>query len=61
MLWILDGYEGIVQDVPVYYDNSDGLYIRTDNFQLKSDEDFVIIYGVAQSYLEKRKRSKMIL
>ncbi|MDP4146914.1 MAG: hypothetical protein Q8936_20980 [Bacillota bacterium] len=45
-LWILDGYEGILQDVAVYYDNRDGLYIRTDNFQLKTDEDFVIIYGV---------------
>jgi hypothetical protein len=45
-LWILDGYEGILQDVPVYYDNRDGLYIRTDNFQLKTDEDFVILYGV---------------
>jgi hypothetical protein len=45
-LWILDGYEGILQDVPVYYDNRDGLYIRTDNFQLKSDEDFVILYGI---------------
>ncbi|WP_066631033.1 hypothetical protein [Clostridium magnum] len=45
-LWILDGYEGILQDVPVYYDNRDGLYIRTDNFQLETDEDFVILYGV---------------
>jgi hypothetical protein len=45
-LWILDGYEGILQDVPVYYDNRDGLYIRTDNFQLESDEDFVVLYGV---------------
>jgi hypothetical protein len=45
-LWILDGYEGILQDVPVYYDNRDGLYIKTDNFQLKTDEDFVILYGV---------------
>jgi hypothetical protein len=45
-LWILDGYEGILQDVNVYYDNRDGLYIRTDNFQLETDEDFVILYGV---------------
>lgn len=45
-LWILDGYEGILQDVNVYYDNRDGLYIRTDKFQLETDEDFVIIYGV---------------
>lgn len=34
------------QDVPVYYDNRDGLYIRADNFKLKTDEDFVILYGV---------------
>jgi len=45
-LWILDGYEGILQDTIVYYDNRDGLYIRTEDFQLTSDEDFVIIYGV---------------
>lgn len=45
-LWILDGYESILQDVPVYYDNRDGLYIRTDNFKLKTDDDFVILYGV---------------
>ncbi|MCB2324041.1 hypothetical protein LGL55_25040 [Clostridium tagluense] len=45
-LWILDGYEGILQDFPVYYDNRDGLYIRPDNFKLKTDEDFVILYGV---------------
>ena len=45
-LWILDGYEGILQDFPAYYDNRDGLYIRTDNFKLMTDEDFVILYGV---------------
>lgn len=44
--WILDGYEGILQDVNVYGDNTDALYLKTDNFQLTTDDDFVIVYGI---------------
>lgn len=44
--WILDGYEAILHDVAVYGDNRDAAYMRTDTFQLKSDDDFLIIYGV---------------
>lgn len=44
--WILEGYEGIFQDVPVYFDNRDAVYLKTDNFKLETDDDFVIIYGV---------------
>lgn len=45
-LWILDGYEGILQDVNVLIDNRDAVYLRTGNFELASDDDFVIIYGI---------------
>ncbi|MCX8128470.1 MAG: hypothetical protein N3I35_00010 [Clostridia bacterium] len=45
-IWILEGYQGILQDVNVYGDNSDALYLKTDNFQLTTDDDFVIIYGI---------------
>ncbi|HEX3078192.1 MAG TPA: hypothetical protein VHQ24_15135 [Lachnospiraceae bacterium] len=45
-IWVLEGYQGILQDVNVYGDNSDALYLKTDNFQLTTDDDFVIIYGI---------------
>jgi hypothetical protein len=45
-IWVIDGYEGILQDVNVYGDNTDALYLKTDNFQLTTDDDFVIIYGI---------------
>jgi len=45
-LWIPDGYQGILQDVPLFIDDRDALYLQTDNFQLATDDDFVIIYGV---------------
>lgn len=44
--WILEGFEGIFQDVPVYYDNRDAVYLKTDDFKLETDDDFVIVYGV---------------
>lgn len=44
--WSMEGYQGIMQDVNCLGDNSDALYLKTDNFQLKTDDDFVIIYGV---------------
>lgn len=45
-IWVIDGYEGILQDVNVYGDNTDALYLKTDNFRLTTDDDFVIIYGI---------------
>lgn len=45
-LWVFDGYEGILQDVPVFADDRDAIYLKTNNFQLATDDDFVIIYGV---------------
>lgn len=52
-LWIIEGFEGIFQDVSVYADNRDAAYLRTDNFQLKTDDDFVIVYGV--NHLQTQK------
>lgn len=44
--WVLEGFQGIMQDVNCLGDNNDALYLKTDNFQLKTDDDFVIIYGL---------------
>lgn len=45
-LAILDGYEGIYQDVNVWVDNRDAIYLKTEDFQFNTDDDFVIIYGI---------------
>jgi hypothetical protein len=45
-LWILDNYAGILQDVNVLIDNRDAVYLRTESFELASDDDFVILYGI---------------
>lgn len=45
-LAILDAYEGILQDVNVWIDDRDAVYLKTEDFKLESDDDFVIIYGV---------------
>ncbi|MFV8829764.1 hypothetical protein [Alkalihalobacterium sp. APHAB7] len=45
-LAIPDAYEGILQDVNVWLDNRDTIYVKTETFQLATDDDFVIIYGV---------------
>ncbi len=45
-LWEPNSYEGILQDVDVLGEGRDATYLKTDNFQLRSDDDFVIIYGV---------------
>jgi disulfide oxidoreductase YuzD len=45
-LAILDNYEGILQDVNVWIDNRDTVYVKTENFKLATDDDFLIVYGV---------------
>lgn len=45
-LAILDNYEGILQDVNVWVDNRDTVYVKTENFKLATDDDFLIVYGV---------------
>ncbi|MFW6035447.1 MAG: hypothetical protein ACOCRZ_04260 [Halothermotrichaceae bacterium] len=45
-LWVLNSYEGILQDVDVLGDGRDATYLKTNNFQLATDDDFVILYGV---------------
>lgn len=45
-LAILDNYEGILQDVNVWIDNRDTIYVKTESFKLATDDDFVIVYGV---------------
>jgi len=43
---IPDNYNAILRDFNVYGDNRDAVYFKTEDFQLKSDDDFVIIYGI---------------
>jgi hypothetical protein len=44
--WEIDGYESILQDRNALIDDKDTLYYRTESFQLATDDDFVILYGV---------------
>jgi len=43
---IPDNYNAILRDINVYGDNRDAVYFKTEDFQLTSDDDFVIVYGV---------------
>jgi hypothetical protein len=45
-LAIPDNYEGILQDVNVWIDNRDTVYVKTESFKLVTDDDFLIVYGV---------------
>ncbi|GAA3316828.1 hypothetical protein GCM10020331_014000 [Ectobacillus funiculus] len=42
----MEGFEAILNDVNVWADNRDAIYIESDHFQFKSDDDFIILYGV---------------
>ncbi|MGD9569103.1 MAG: hypothetical protein AB7V48_12480 [Sedimentibacter sp.] len=43
---IPDNYNAILRDFNVYGDNRDAVYFKTEDFQLTSDDDFIIVYGV---------------
>jgi len=43
---IPDNYNGILRDMNIYGDNRDGVYFKTEYFQLTSDDDFLIVYGI---------------
>ncbi|MCP8968111.1 hypothetical protein [Ectobacillus ponti] len=45
-LAILENFEAILNDVNVWADNRDALYLQSDLFQFTSDDDFLILYGV---------------
>ncbi|MCE7791893.1 hypothetical protein K8O68_05595 [Salipaludibacillus sp. CUR1] len=45
-IWIVDGYTATVMDVDTVGDNRDASYFRSETFQLTSDDDFIILYGV---------------
>jgi hypothetical protein len=45
-MWVPDNYESTVLDFDSVGDNRDANYVKTENFQLNSDDDFVILYGV---------------
>ncbi|HHT01529.1 MAG TPA: hypothetical protein GXZ96_02380 [Firmicutes bacterium] len=51
-LAILDNYEGILQDVNVWIDNRDTVYVKTESFKLATDDDFIIVYGVNNTQTE---------
>jgi len=44
-LWIPYGFTGYPEDVDCLADNRDALYIRTEDFQFGTDDDFVVCYG----------------
>ncbi len=39
-------FEGILQDVNLWIDNRNTIYVKTECFSLASDDDFIIVYGV---------------
>lgn len=43
---IPDNYNAILRDFNVYGDNRDAVYFKTEDFQLTSDDDFLIVYGI---------------
>ena len=43
---IPDNFDAILQDINVYGDDRDAVYFKTADFKLKSDDDFIILYGV---------------
>ena len=43
---IPDNYNAIFRDINVYGDDRDAVYFKTEDFQLTSDDDFVIVYGI---------------
>ncbi|CAM3815378.1 hypothetical protein [Mesobacillus thioparans] len=45
-LWIIDGFVATVMDYDTIGDNRDAAYLRSETYQLTSDDDFVILYGV---------------
>ena len=45
-IWLPEGYTGIAQDIDVLAEDRDTTYLKTANFQLGSDEDFIIVYGI---------------
>jgi len=45
-LWVMESFEGILMDVNVLGESRDALYLKTNSFELTSDDDFVITYGV---------------
>lgn len=48
-----EGYEGIALDIDLLADNRDATYVKTNNFQLTTDDDFVVIYGVNHQQIGK--------
>lgn len=38
--------EGILQDVNVWVDNRDTIYVKSESFKFSADDDFIIVYGV---------------
>ena len=52
-IWIPEGYTGITQDIDVLAEDRDTSYLRTDKFQLTTDEDFIIVYGINHEKTQK--------
>lgn len=45
-IWLPEGYTGIAQDIDVLAEDRDTTYLKTEDFRLRDDDDFLIVYGV---------------
>ena len=52
-IWLPEGFTGIAQDIDVLAEDRDTTYLKTDDFQLRADDDFVIVYGVNHEASQK--------
>jgi hypothetical protein len=52
-IWLPEGYTGIAQDIDVLAEDRDTTYLKTEDFQLGNDDDFVIVYGINHETSEK--------
>lgn len=45
-IWLPEGFIGICDDLDILAEDRDTVYLQSEDFQLKSDDDFIIVYGV---------------
>lgn len=45
-LWVMESFEAILMDENVLGESRDALYLKANSFELTSDDDFIVVYGV---------------
>jgi hypothetical protein len=58
---LLEGWVAYASDTNAQGDNRDTIYLKADNFQFKSDDDFLIIYGLNHDKSGKSIYSNCVL